>query len=83
MSNQLQCFTIEELERLDAHQLDLLKNAIDREIRNSREIRAIIRKKFEPMYVRMASQPRPGAPPSGPPQSEPRRKSPRRPRAGS
>jgi hypothetical protein len=74
MSSQLQCFTIEELEQLDAHQLELLRNAIDREIRNSPEILAIIRKKFEPMYVRMASRP------SG---SKPRRRSARRPRAGS
>jgi hypothetical protein len=59
MSAQLQCFTIEELEQLDAHQLDLLRNAIDREIRNSPEIHQIIRAKFEPMYNRMASQPRP------------------------
>jgi hypothetical protein len=56
MSCQLQAFTIEELELLDAHQLDLLKNAIDREIRESPEIKEIIRRKFEPMYNRMKSQ---------------------------
>ena len=59
MSAPLQCFTIEELERLDAHQLDLLKNAIEREIRNSPEIHRILRKKFEPMYDAMASKRRP------------------------
>jgi hypothetical protein len=56
MSRQLQAFTIEELERLDAHQLDLLKNAIDREISESPEIKGIIRKKFEPMYNRMRAR---------------------------
>ncbi len=64
MSMQLQCFKIEELELLDAHQVELLKNAIEREIRNSPQIRAILRKKFEHMYSRMASRVRPGAPPS-------------------
>jgi hypothetical protein len=56
MSRQLQAFTIEELEQLDAHQLDLLKNAIDREISESPEIKEIIRKKFEPMYNRMRAR---------------------------
>ena len=56
MSRQLQAFTIEELELLDAHQVDLLRNAIEREIRESPEIKEIIRKKFEPMYDRMRAR---------------------------
>jgi hypothetical protein len=69
MSSPLQCFTIEELEKLDAHQLDLLKNAIDREIRNSPKIKGILYRKFKPMYNRMAiaTQRRLDTPPSRPP----------------
>jgi hypothetical protein len=59
MTMPLQCFTIEELERLDAHQIALLEHAIEREIRNSPEIHKILRAKFQPMYDRLASQPRP------------------------
>lgn len=52
----LQCFTLEELEELDESQLALLRNAIEREIRNSPEICKIIRDKFAPVRVRMAQQ---------------------------
>ena len=66
MSAPLACFSIEELELLDAHQVELLKNAIEREIRTSPEIRAILRSKYEAMFARMAAgQPPPGGPPRG------------------
>jgi hypothetical protein len=56
MSAPLACFTIEELEQLDAHQVDLLRNAIERELRESEEIKAMIRRKYEPMYHRMRAR---------------------------
>jgi uncharacterized coiled-coil protein SlyX len=56
MSAPLAAFRIEELEELDAHQVDLLRNAIERELRESDEIKAIIRRKFEPMLNRMRSR---------------------------
>jgi hypothetical protein len=49
----LQLFDIEELERLDAHQLALLKVAIEREIDNSPEIATILKAKVRPIYDRL------------------------------
>jgi hypothetical protein len=60
MSNVMQCFSIEELESLDEHQLALLRFAIEREVRNSEEIKAILRARFQPMYDRMVAQRRRG-----------------------
>ena len=56
MGALVQCFSTEELEQLDEHQLALLRHAIEREIRNSPEIHRILREKFGPMRDRMASQ---------------------------
>jgi hypothetical protein len=52
----LQCFTLEELEELDESQLSLLRNVIEREIRSNADIQKIIRDKFAPVRVRMATQ---------------------------
>jgi hypothetical protein len=59
MAAMMQCFSIEELEALDEHQLALLRFAIEREVRNNPDIHKIIRDKFGPMRDRMAAQRRP------------------------
>jgi hypothetical protein len=59
MSDSMQCFTTEELEELTPHQLDLLRHATRREIRNNSEIHRILKEKFGPMRDRMAAQSRP------------------------
>jgi hypothetical protein len=65
MSMTMQCFSIEELEPLDEHQRALLRNALEREIRNSPEIHKILRGKIQPLYDRMMAQrPTPPAPAS-------------------
>jgi hypothetical protein len=56
MGRPLQCFDIEELERLDAHQLALLRAAIEREIDNSPEIAAILKAKVRPLYDRLTAR---------------------------
>jgi hypothetical protein len=61
MSGFMQCFSTEELEELDPHQLALLRFAIEREVRNNTDIHKIIRDKFGPMRDRMA-RPRPRRP---------------------
>jgi hypothetical protein len=55
MSDVMQCFTIEELEALDEHQVNLLRFAIQRDVRTNPDIHKIIRGKFGPMYQRMAA----------------------------
>jgi hypothetical protein len=50
------CFTIEELEELDEHQLSLLRHAIERELATNADIHKLIRDKFAPVRVRMAAQ---------------------------
>jgi hypothetical protein len=62
MSDSMQCFSIEELEQLDPHQLDLLRHATRREIRNNPEIRRMIRESVQLIYDRMAGQTRPRRP---------------------
>jgi hypothetical protein len=64
MSDSMQCFSIEELERLNPHQLDLLRHATRRELRNNPEIRRIIRDSVQPIYDRMTGQARPPSPPT-------------------
>jgi len=59
MADLMQCFTIEELEALDEHQLALLRFAIQRDVRINPDIHKIIRDKFGPMRDRMVSQARP------------------------
>ena len=59
MSDFMQCFTIEELEALDEHQLALLRFAIQSDVRINPDIKRIIRDKFGPMRDRMASEQRP------------------------
>jgi hypothetical protein len=59
MSMTMQAFTIEELEKLSEHQVTLLQFAVEREIRNSSEIKGIIRDKFEPMLNRMTAESNP------------------------
>jgi hypothetical protein len=59
MGHLVQCFSPEELEALDAHQLALLRFAIEREVRSNPEILKIIRDKFQPTYDRMTAQARP------------------------
>ena len=59
MAALMQCFSTEELEELDPHQLALLRFAIEREVRNNPDIHKIIRDKFGPMRDRMVSQRRP------------------------
>jgi hypothetical protein len=59
MADLMQCFSIEELEALDEHQLALLRFAIQRDVRINPDIHKIIRDKFLPMRDRMASQRRP------------------------
>jgi hypothetical protein len=56
MSDKMQCFSIEELEPLDEHQLALLRFAIEREVRNSPEVKRILRASVQPIYDRMLLQ---------------------------
>ena len=56
MGMPMQCFSIEELKSLDERQLELLRFAIEREIRNSEEIKAILRARFKPMYDQLVAQ---------------------------
>jgi hypothetical protein len=56
MSAFMQCFSIEELERLDEHQLSLLRFALEREVRNSPEIKRILRVSVQALYDQMRSQ---------------------------
>jgi hypothetical protein len=58
MSAPLSSFTIEELEHLDAHQVDLLRNAIER-LRENEQIKRMIKEKFQPMYNRMKAGTKP------------------------
>jgi hypothetical protein len=62
MGYAMQCFSIEDLERLDANQLAFLRQAIEREIGNNPEIQRILKERFQAMYDRMA----PPAPPPRP-----------------
>jgi hypothetical protein len=59
MSATMECFTIEELEELTPHQVELLLHATLREVRDNPEIRRILRERFGPMRDRMAAQNRP------------------------
>jgi hypothetical protein len=77
MSESMECFATEELEELTPHQLELLRHATRREIRNNPEIRRIIRESVQPIYDRMTGQAGPRRPPS------PRTPRPRRPRGPS
>ena len=63
MGNFVKCFDIEELEGLDPKQIALLKEAIERELSNSPEIRSILRARVQPVYDRMTGQNNP--PPAG------------------
>ena len=56
MSDLMQCFSIEELEALDEHQLALLRFAIQRDVRINPDIKKIIKDKFGPLRDRMASE---------------------------
>src|SRR4051794_21378028 len=56
--------TIEELEKLEAHKLALLKAAIEREIAHSKEFQELLEKKMRPVYDRMVGHP-PSSPPGG------------------
>jgi hypothetical protein len=59
MSAPLSCFSIEELEHLDAHQVDLLRNAIERELRENEQIKGMLKTKFQAMYDRMKAGTKP------------------------
>ncbi len=63
MGNFVKCFDIEELESLDPQQVALLKEAIERELSNSPEIRSILRARVQSVYDRMAAKNNP--PPAG------------------
>jgi hypothetical protein len=56
MGDLIRWLSIEELEKLDPHQLGLLKAAIEREISSSDEIKKLLDAKLRPVYDRMASQ---------------------------
>jgi hypothetical protein len=49
-------FSIKELEELDQTQLAILDDAIRQEVRNSKEITQILRRKIEPMYNRWVAK---------------------------
>jgi len=59
MGRYMQCFTNEELEQLDEDQLAFLRAAIERELDSNPEIQRILRARFQSMYDRMTTQPRP------------------------
>ena len=63
MGDFVKCFDIEELERLDPQQIGLLKEAIERELSNSPEIRSILRARVQSVYHRTAAKNTP--PPTG------------------
>ncbi|GAC1347343.1 MAG: hypothetical protein NVSMB18_32040 [Acetobacteraceae bacterium] len=56
MGGFVKCFSIEELETLDAHKVALLREAIERELANSPEIREILRAKTRPVYDRLSGK---------------------------
>ena len=56
MSMALQCFSIEDLEPLDEDQLQFLRLAVEREIRNSLEVKQLLRTSVQALYDRMLSQ---------------------------
>jgi hypothetical protein len=55
MSSYMQCFSIDEVLLLDEHQLSLLRLALEREVRNSPEIKRILRASIQPLYDQMVS----------------------------
>jgi hypothetical protein len=57
-----QLFTVDELNALDAKELDILKTALQNEIVTSPQIRALLRAKAHQVY----SQLKPGTTPKGP-----------------
>jgi hypothetical protein len=60
MAAFMQCFSVDELLPLDEHQLSLLRFALEREVRNSPEIKRILRASVQPLYDQMQSQRRQG-----------------------
>jgi hypothetical protein len=56
MAAFMQCFSTEELLPLDEHQLSLLRLALEREVRNSSEIKRILRTSVQALYDQMLSQ---------------------------
>ncbi len=54
MGFTLQCFSVEELEKLDPAQREILKHAIEREIGNNPDVQKVLRQKVQPTYDRMA-----------------------------
>ncbi len=55
----MQCFSIEELEKLDPAQLEMLRRAVEREVGSNPEIMKILRQKLEPTLNRMSTAPKP------------------------
>jgi len=56
MGDLIRWLSIDELEKLDPHQLALLKAAIEREISSSDDIKKILHTKLRPVYDRMVSK---------------------------
>ena len=56
MGRWMQCFSIEELEKLDEDQLAFLRRAMERELSNNPEILRILRQRVQPIYDRMAQR---------------------------
>jgi hypothetical protein len=56
MGDGMCCFSIEELEQLNANQLAFLRRALEREVSTNPEIQSILRERFQAMYERMTAQ---------------------------
>jgi hypothetical protein len=57
MSGFMSLFTHEELDKLDMKRVELLKDAIQREIRTNLEIRAILSRQIRPLYEKWTATP--------------------------
>ena len=58
MSDFMQCFSIDELLPLDERQLSVLRFALQRQVRNSPEIKRILRASVQPLYDQMVPPPK-------------------------
>lgn len=56
MGDFVKCFDLEELEQLEARDIAIIREAIERELANSPEVRAIIRAKVQPVYDRLSQK---------------------------